>query len=61
MLSYISVYKNESLVVTGHENGAIIMHEVWETTVVSDEWNSMCIERVGMFQIPEGMSRIDIL
>ncbi|KAE8652103.1 uncharacterized membrane protein At1g75140 [Cucumis sativus] len=30
MLSYMSIYKNETLLVTGHKNGAILMHRIWE-------------------------------
>lgn len=30
MLSYISVFRNESIVVTGHGNGVILVHRVWE-------------------------------
>lgn len=30
MLSYLSVFRNESIVVTGHGNGAILVHRVWE-------------------------------
>ncbi|KAK1416944.1 hypothetical protein QVD17_26063 [Tagetes erecta] len=30
MLSYLSAVRNESIVVTGHENGVILVHKVWE-------------------------------
>ncbi|XP_071693087.1 uncharacterized membrane protein At1g75140-like [Rutidosis leptorrhynchoides] len=30
MLSYLSVFRNESVVVTGHGNGVILVHKVWE-------------------------------
>lgn len=30
ILSYFSVYRNESIVVTGHGNGVILVHKVWE-------------------------------
>ncbi|KAJ8762245.1 hypothetical protein K2173_007401 [Erythroxylum novogranatense] len=32
MTSYLSVYKNESFVVTGHQNGEILMHKVYESS-----------------------------
>ncbi|KGN62589.1 uncharacterized membrane protein At1g75140 [Cucumis sativus] len=30
MLSYMSIYKNETILVTGHKNGGILMHRIWE-------------------------------
>ncbi|KNA18343.1 hypothetical protein SOVF_071890 [Spinacia oleracea] len=36
MLSYMSAYMNESVLVTGHSNGAILTHRVWETSIVED-------------------------
>ncbi|KAI3825573.1 hypothetical protein L1987_07064 [Smallanthus sonchifolius] len=30
MLSYLSVFRNQSIVVTGHGNGVILVHKVWE-------------------------------
>ncbi|XP_057974203.1 uncharacterized membrane protein At1g75140 isoform X2 [Malania oleifera] len=48
MLSYVSVYKNESLVVTGHRNGVILMHRVWERSN-GEEWGSLQMESVGHF------------
>ncbi|KAL4566351.1 hypothetical protein LXL04_030465 [Taraxacum kok-saghyz] len=38
MLSYLSVFRNESIVVTGHGNGVILVHRVWEIPT-SDESN----------------------
>ncbi|KAL0356070.1 UNVERIFIED_CONTAM: putative membrane protein [Sesamum radiatum] len=61
MVSYLSVYKNESMIVTGHENGVILMFRVWET-LTGDEWSSLHVERVGKFDMPEsGGSQINIL
>ncbi|XP_057804563.1 uncharacterized membrane protein At1g75140-like isoform X1 [Salvia miltiorrhiza] len=52
IVSYLSVYKNETMIVTGHVNGAIVMHRVWET-FSGDEWSSLHVERVGRFEMPE--------
>ncbi|KAH6807023.1 hypothetical protein C2S51_028131 [Perilla frutescens var. frutescens] len=52
IVSYLSVFKNETMVVTGHGNGTIVMHRVWET-LTGDEWSSLHVERVGKFDIPE--------
>ncbi|KAG6401664.1 hypothetical protein SASPL_138528 [Salvia splendens] len=50
--SYLSLHKNETLIVTGHDNGVIVMHRVWET-FSGDEWSSLHVERVGRFEMPE--------
>ncbi|KMT02543.1 hypothetical protein BVRB_9g202300 [Beta vulgaris subsp. vulgaris] len=36
MLSYMSAYMNESVLVTGHSNGIILAHRLWETSVSED-------------------------
>lgn len=48
IVSYLSVYRNESFVVTGHKNGAIFMHRVWEGSS-GEEWSSLLMENVGKF------------
>ncbi|CAM8927602.1 unnamed protein product [Rhodiola kirilowii] len=45
MVSYLSVYKNESVVVTGHGNGEIKMHRVWEASG-GEDWSSLMMEYV---------------
>ncbi|KAG8378901.1 hypothetical protein BUALT_Bualt07G0032700 [Buddleja alternifolia] len=61
MVSYLSVYKNESMIVTGHENGVIVMHRVWEVSN-GDEWSLLHLEKIGRFETLDGFgSRIDIL
>lgn len=61
IVSYLSLYKNESTIITGHENGVIVMHKVWET-LTGDEWSSLHIEKVGSFELSEsGGSRINML
>lgn len=48
MLSYMSVSKNESFVVTGHINGVILTHRVWEASN-GDDWSSLFMENVREF------------
>ncbi|XP_021750553.1 uncharacterized membrane protein At1g75140-like [Chenopodium quinoa] len=36
MLSYMSAYMNESVLVTGHSNGVILAHRLWETSLAED-------------------------
>ncbi|KAL8457802.1 hypothetical protein ACS0TY_034795 [Phlomoides rotata] len=61
IVSYLSLYKNESTIITGHENGAIVMHRVWET-LSGEEWSLLHVEKVGRFELPEsGGSRINML
>lgn len=48
MVSYTSAYKNESFVVTGHENGEVLMHRVWEGSG-GEDWSSLFMENVGKF------------
>lgn len=48
ILSYLSIYKNESILVTGHENGLILMHRIWEDSN-ADEWSSLHMASVLKF------------
>lgn len=48
MVSYLSVYKNESFVVTGHQNGVILLHKVSDGSN-GEEWSSLFMENVGKF------------
>ncbi|KAI8003179.1 putative membrane protein [Camellia lanceoleosa] len=52
MVSYMSVYKNASFVVTGHSNGLILLHKVWEVSN-GEEWTSLSVENVVQFTSPE--------
>ncbi|CAK9178535.1 unnamed protein product [Ilex paraguariensis] len=52
MVSYLSIYKNETVLVTGHENGVILMHRVWEVSS-GEESSLLRIESVGKFPLPE--------
>ncbi|CAN4122818.1 unnamed protein product [Withania somnifera] len=60
-VSYLSMYKNESVVVTGHENGGILMHRIWEVVSDGDDRTALHMETVGKFASPyvvEGGSSI---
>ncbi|EEF52548.1 uncharacterized membrane protein At1g75140 [Ricinus communis] len=48
MVSYLSVYKNESVVVTGHQNGVVLVHKVHEM-LNGEEWGTLFMETVGKF------------
>ena len=50
MVSYTSVYKNESFVVTGHQNGEILMHRIWEGGSSGEDYSSVFMN-VLTFQI----------
>lgn len=52
ILSYLSIYKNESMLVTGHENGLLLMHRIWEDSN-ADEWSSLHMENVLKFDRPK--------
>ncbi|KAI4316802.1 hypothetical protein L6164_024745 [Bauhinia variegata] len=52
MVSYSSVHKNESIVVTGHENGAILMHHIWEGSS-GEDWSSLFMENFGKLESPK--------
>ncbi|KAM0993170.1 hypothetical protein TB2_008693 [Malus domestica] len=48
MASFLPVYKNESFVVTGHQNGVIFMHRVWKG-VSGEDWSSLLMETITKF------------
>ncbi|OMO87612.1 hypothetical protein CCACVL1_08886 [Corchorus capsularis] len=48
MVSYMSTYKNESVVVTGHQNGMILVHRIYEG-LNGEESGSPVMETVGKF------------
>lgn len=60
MVSYMSVHKNESFVVTGHQNGVISVHKVWEGSN-GEEWSSLYMENISTFGSTEDGSMITIL
>ncbi|KAK9048648.1 hypothetical protein SSX86_032386 [Deinandra increscens subsp. villosa] len=61
MLSYLSAFRNESIVVTGHENGVILVHKVWEIPN-GDESSSVLRETVHKLDqnIGSGISILEI-
>lgn len=52
MLSYMSVWKNESFLVTGHRDGAILVHRVWEAAN-GEDWHSLLMGKLREFVLPE--------
>ncbi|TYH17650.1 hypothetical protein ES288_A05G207900v1 [Gossypium darwinii] len=52
MVSYMSVYKNESVVITGHQNGVILVHRIYEG-LNGEELGSPVMETVGKFVAAE--------
>ncbi|KAI4336892.1 hypothetical protein L6164_015369 [Bauhinia variegata] len=52
MVSYTSVHKNESIVVTGHGNGAILIHRIWEGST-GEDWSSLFMENIGKLESPK--------
>ncbi|KAL6524470.1 hypothetical protein OROHE_016141 [Orobanche hederae] len=53
VVSVLSVFKNETMIVTGHENGVVVIHRVWEI-LNGDDLNSLHAERLGRFESPGG-------
>ncbi|XP_022772777.1 uncharacterized membrane protein At1g75140-like [Durio zibethinus] len=52
MVSYMFVYKNESVVVTGHQNGVILVHRIYEG-LNGEESGSPVMETVGKYVASE--------
>ncbi|PIA25886.1 hypothetical protein AQUCO_10500020v1 [Aquilegia coerulea] len=66
MLSYMSVHKNESVLVTGHENGVILVHLIWEVSN-GEEWHSLSMENFSSFtpieeeeKVPSSVSILEV-
>ncbi|MFS7939062.1 putative transcription factor WD40-like family [Helianthus anomalus] len=55
MVSYLSVVRNESIVVSGHENGVILVHKVWEVPN-GDELYSVQRETVRKLEQTSGLA-----
>lgn len=50
MLSYMSVSKNETVLVTGHADGAVLLHRLWEITqAAGGGGHGELLVRTGMF------------
>lgn len=60
MVSYTSTHKNESFLVTGHGNGEILIHRVWEGSS-GDDWSSLFMENVGRFVSQEDGLPVTVL
>lgn len=48
MVSYMSMYRNESVLVTGHENGVVLMHRFYEG-LNGEELSSPVMETIGKY------------
>ncbi|RAL53620.1 hypothetical protein DM860_012235 [Cuscuta australis] len=53
LASFLTLHKNESVLLTAHKNGVILKHRVWEVVQNGEEWPSLRIETVGRFESPE--------
>ncbi|CAN7086248.1 unnamed protein product [Brassica oleracea var. botrytis] len=60
MVSYMSVYKNESFVVTGHQSGAVLLHRLREGSV-GEDFSSAVMENVGKFDGTEDSLEVTLL
>ncbi|XP_010416376.1 PREDICTED: uncharacterized membrane protein At1g75140 isoform X2 [Camelina sativa] len=60
MVSYMSVYKNESFVVTGHQSGVILLHRLREGSI-GEDWSSAVMECVGKFDGTEDGLEVTLL
>ncbi|KFK41953.1 hypothetical protein AALP_AA2G193200 [Arabis alpina] len=60
MVSYMSVYKNESLVVTGHQSGVILLHRLREGSI-GEDLSSAVMENVGKFDGTEDGLEVTLL
>ncbi|ESQ27633.1 hypothetical protein EUTSA_v10018268mg [Eutrema salsugineum] len=60
MVSYMSPYKNESFVVTGHQSGVILLHRLREGSI-GEDWNSAVMENVGKFDGTEDGLQVTLL
>ncbi|KAF5752697.1 hypothetical protein HS088_TW01G00613 [Tripterygium wilfordii] len=54
MLSYTSVYKNQSILVTGHQNGVVLVHKLFEVAPTGEEWSSLSMESVSKLKDGQG-------
>ncbi|CAE5957941.1 unnamed protein product [Arabidopsis arenosa] len=62
MVSYLSVFKNSSFVVTGHQNGAVLLHRIHEGSN-GEDWNSnsVSMEHVGKFDVDDSADPVTLL
>ncbi|XP_077244760.1 putative membrane protein At1g75140 [Tasmannia lanceolata] len=52
MLSYMTLWKNETVLVTGHKDGAILVHRVWEAAANGEDWHSLFMEMSRVLVMP---------
>ncbi|KAF8103264.1 hypothetical protein N665_0188s0207 [Sinapis alba] len=60
MVSYMSVFKNESFVVTGHQSGVILLHRLREVSM-GEDGSSAVMENVGRFDGTEDGLEVTLL
>uniref|UniRef100_A0A1J3HNB6 Putative membrane protein n=1 Tax=Noccaea caerulescens TaxID=107243 RepID=A0A1J3HNB6_NOCCA len=62
MVSYLSVFRNSSFVVTGHQNGAVLFHRIHEGSN-GEDWNSnsVSMENVGKFDVDDSADPVTLL
>ncbi|CAH2036839.1 unnamed protein product [Thlaspi arvense] len=62
MVSYLSLFKNSSFVVTGHQNGAVLLHRIHEGSN-GEDWNSntVSMEIVGRFDVDDSADPVTLL
>ncbi|CAG7869390.1 unnamed protein product [Brassica rapa] len=62
MVSYLSMFKNSSFVVTGHQNGAVLFHRIHEGSS-GEDWNSnsVSMEHVGAFDVDDSADPVTLL
>ncbi|CAA7013605.1 unnamed protein product [Microthlaspi erraticum] len=63
MVSYLSVFRNSSFVVTGHQNGAVLFHRIHEGSSSGEDWNSnsVSMENVGKFDGDDSADPVTLL
>ncbi|KAF6168620.1 hypothetical protein GIB67_005232 [Kingdonia uniflora] len=54
MVSYMSIHKNESVLVTGHDNGVILVHRIWEASTNGEDWHSFSMANAKAFKSDGG-------
>lgn len=73
MLSYMSVSKNETVLVTGHADGAVLLHRLWEITQAAgggghggtsgEDWHVLAMEHLRTLSIggeDEGVTLLEV-
>ncbi|MQL75690.1 hypothetical protein Taro_008057 [Colocasia esculenta] len=43
MVAYVSIRRNESLLLTGHGDGSVVAHRLWESAATNDDWPTLVL------------------